>query len=65
MSELMSHHPHHPHHLDPEMEVGHADTTEVLLSLLSQNKMLEGSNPGYEILFPTWQLTSGEIFKRP
>ena len=53
MSELMSHHPHHPHHLDPEMEVGHADTTEVLLSLLSQNKMLEGSNPGSEIIFPS------------
>ena len=50
MSELMSHPQHHPHphHLagggggDPDMDVGHADTTEVLLTLLSQNKMLGG-----------------------
>ena len=58
MSELMSHPQHHPHphphhHLDPEMDVGHADTTEVLLSLLSQNKMLEGSNPS-----PTEQIST-------
>jgi hypothetical protein len=43
MSDLMSsggHH--HPHHLEPDMDVAHSDTTEVLLTLLSQNKMLGG-----------------------
>ena len=36
---------HHVGHMDPDMDVGHADTTEVLLTLLSQNKMLGGEIP--------------------
>jgi hypothetical protein len=35
---------HMPPHL-PEMDPGHAETTEVLLSLLSQNKALSASIP--------------------
>ena len=32
----------HAHIMNPEMEAVHTETTEVLLSLLSQNKALSG-----------------------
>jgi hypothetical protein len=35
----------HPQHLDPEIDPRHTETTEVLLSLLSQNKALGASIP--------------------
>ena len=36
---------------DPEMDAGHAETTEVLLSLLSQNKALSGKIIRESIIF--------------
>ena len=55
MNEHLVHHPGHPHimnsgvagDLDPE----HAETTEVLLSLLQQNKALSGKYLIIDILF--------------
>ena len=41
MSDIMSGHHHHSH-IDGDMDGSHNDTTEVLLTLLSQNKMLGG-----------------------
>ena len=45
MNEHLVHHhlgPQVTHHLNPEMDAVHSETTEVLLSLLSQNKALGG-----------------------
>ena len=42
---LVQHHHHHGPHahiMNPEMDAVHTETTEVLLSLLSQNKALGG-----------------------
>merc|ERR1711963_1222029 len=48
MNEHLVHHhlgPQVTHHLNPEMDAVHSETTEVLLSLLSQNKALGASIP--------------------
>lgn len=45
MNEHLVHHHHGPHAahiMNPEMDAVHTETTEVLLSLLSQNKALGG-----------------------
>ena len=47
MNEHQVHHHHlgpHAHIMNPEMEAVHTETTEVLLSLLSQNKALSGKS---------------------
>ena len=47
MNEHQVHHHHlgpHAHIMNPEMEAVHTETTEVLLSLLSQNKALSGES---------------------